>query len=339
MLTQKYRPKTFSKVEGSPFSLRVLRAVAKNPDQAPKTLLLSGPRGSGKTSCARILPRAINCEKNVEDACNRCPTCSELLGESSGLYVEYNCAHMGSVKQIRELQDSFSYSYSVGWRVVCFDEIQTSSPEAQQALLDILDETPSGLFFVLCTTDSHKILDTVKSRCLELFFEALPHEKIVQVLQSVTVEEGREFNHEVYDRIARRCDGDVRSALHYLEEALLVGEEEFLQHIILLDDLFWEIFQLAIDSNTDPELYKKKLALVLENPVQYIRRDFERFVKDLSDRVFLYREAGTGRFQSFIFEWLKIQKYLETRSDWNVYFNSLRRYRGALPPQEEEIAP
>lgn len=326
MLTQTYRPRSFSEVLGSSFSMRLLKGIAKNPEKAPRSIILSGIQGCGKTTCARILPKAINCTKHTGDACNKCATCSEIDQTNNGYYVEYNCAHTGSVDSIRELQDSFSYSYIEGYRVIVFDEIHLSSINAQSALLQTVEEAPKDLFFVFCTTDSHQILDTLKSRSLEIFFESVPPKEIIQRLSEVMEKEKIQLSGEVLDCISKRCRGDVRSAFHMLEEAIIVGEEEFLNHVILLDKYFDMLFKMLVDPNSSELDYKKLIAQILKNPVEYIRSDFERCIANLSTKIYVDRIPGISVMESFVVEWLKNQRYLGGRNDWKIFFNSLRRF-------------
>lgn len=326
MLTQTYRPRTFSGVLGSPFAIRLLKGIAKNPERSPRSIMLSGPQGSGKTTCARILPKAINCQKHNGDACNQCPTCLEIDRMNNGYYMEYNCAHTGSVDSIRELQDSFSYSFVKGYRVIAFDELHLSSSSAQSALLQILEEAPSDLFFVLCTTDPHQILDTIKSRSLELLFEPISPNEIMNMLRRVIEKEELKLSNEVLYRISKRCRGDVRSSLHMLEEAVLIGEEDFLKHVVLLDDVIEKLVTYAIDVNVSNDDYKKLVAQILLNPVEYIRSDFERVISSISTAIYVDKVPGTSRMESIVVEWLKNQRYLGGRNDWKIFFNSLRRF-------------
>jgi DNA polymerase III delta prime subunit len=254
---------------------------------------------------------------------------------NNGYYVEYNCAHTGSAEAIRELQDSFSYSYVDGYRVVAFDEIHLSSSSAQGALLHAVEEAPKELFFVFCTTESDKVIDTLKSRSLEIFFEIVYAKEILQLLSDIVDKEKVKLSNEVLTRISKRCRGDVRSSFHMLEEAIILGEEEFLNNFVLLDEDIQKLFISAIDPNVSVEDYKRLIGHILLSPVEYIRSDFERCISNLSTAVYVDKKQGTGRMESFIVEWLKNQRYIGGRNDWRIFFNSLRRF---APNSEFELS-
>lgn len=327
MLTQRYRPQSFSEVSGSPFALKVLRGVAKNPKLAPRSLLLSGPQGSGKTTSARILPKALHCLKGNGDACGKCAKCTDIQ-DGSGHFVEYNCAHVGGVSGIRTLQERFLYSFSEGYRVIIFDEVHLISPEAQGALLESLESAPPELFFLFCTTEPTQILSTIKSRSLEIEFSPLPDDTLIATLKKISDREGFSFSQEVYTRIARRTFGDARMALHKLEEAMIVGEESWLKQVVLLDDQIAHALRSAVDGNVPADSYAEEVSVILRNPVQYIRKDFERQIVELSDKLFVEKDLSLSRLEPIVTDWLRMQRMLEGRNDWNIFFNYLRKHAG-----------
>lgn len=335
MLTQKYRPTSFSEVKGSEFSVKVLRGVAKNPDRAPRSLIFYGPPGSGKTTCARILPKALNCEKNVTDCCNRCESC-RTISESSGNYMEYNCAHAGGVAGVRDLQDSLHYSFATGYRVVCFDEIHLISEEAQGALLNAIETAPPDLFFVFCTTNPEDVLTTLKSRSIELEFSQLPDESLKNLLRGISEREGFTFSSDIFDRIARNASGDIRSATNQLEEAMLIGEEEFLSSFTTLDSIIIELINSVSDEETLDEEYSETVDKLMCNPVHFIRRDFSRVIVELSNEVFVKKNVKEMEKERVIWAWFKLQQFLESKNDWYIFLNGLRRHTRSRGRSEVE---
>lgn len=149
MYIQEYRPKTFSEVRGQSLPLKVLKYIAKNPDNVCRSIILSGERGTGKTTCARIFAKAVNNPKRTGDADLENEFCNSIV-RGSTLYQEYDSAIVGNVESIRSLRETFAFSITKGYRVILFDEIQESSPQAQAALLTVLEECPKGTFFLFC---------------------------------------------------------------------------------------------------------------------------------------------------------------------------------------------
>lgn len=177
MLTQEYRPKTFRDIEGQALPKKILKAIVKNPKDAPRSLIFHGKYGTGKSSMARVFARALNCEKPGVEICMSCTVCEEDI-EISPYYREYDSAVMGSKSKLENIKDEFHYSVSNGWRVINLEEIQVSSKKAQSVLLRTLEEITSDTFVVFCTTELDKVLDTIRSRSLEIEFKGVDKDYI-----------------------------------------------------------------------------------------------------------------------------------------------------------------
>ena len=163
MITQQYRPKTFSAVAGHKGVIETLKCIVKNPENAPRTIILQGEYGTGKTTCARILARALNCpNQKGGEPCGDCPVCNSDL-DLSPYYSEYDSAIIGNVDTIRGLRDTFYYNSDDGYKVIVLDECHLISKQAQAALLKVFEETKGNIFFVLCTTDAQMLLPTIRS--------------------------------------------------------------------------------------------------------------------------------------------------------------------------------
>jgi len=322
LLTQKHRPARFKDVVGSALSLKVLKGVCKNPRRSPRSIILFGGPGSGKTTCARILPRAINCISQSGDSCGKCEYCLDV----STRYYEFNCANVGNVGAMRELKDSLHHSFSEEgkYRVAVFDEIQSASTESQSILLEMVEECPSDLFFVFCTTNIDQVLDTLKSRSIEIEFGGIHSEETISVLKRVSLKEDIFFSDTLYERIAKRSRGDIRLSLNLLQKAVLVGEEDFMKaHAYLYDDILG-MFNLIFSNDFSTDRYREIVDRVLNNPVEYIRNDFEQVVIKLSDG--MIEDSQSSKILVFVSDFLKIQQHLHSREDWNIYFNLLRRH-------------
>ncbi len=327
MFTQKYRPKNFSEVIGSKFAVKILKSICKNPDNSPRSLILSGNPGSGKTSCSRIFPLALNCKKFRNTSCNLdCLNCP--CQEKSVTYEEFNCSYFGNVKNMRGIKDYILRSFNLegSYRVLVFDEIHLASPEGQSALLSDIEECDKDIFFIFCTTDPSGIIPTITSRSIEIEFSGASLEEIVVFLRDISSKECISFSDMLYERIAYRSCGDIRYALNRLQEAVIVGEAEFLKKYTLLEKEISDLFNFCISNEFNISEYNEKVTHILKNPVQYIRDDFEKFIVDKSVDIFVEKKQCSGKVELLISDWLKIQRNLVTRGDWNVFFNTMQRY-------------
>ena len=186
MITQEFRPQTFKEVTGQKLPKTVLKAISKSPAASPKTIILEGAFGTGKTTCARIFARALNCKHQTKDgdACGKCEECLSDISKSI-YYEEYDSSVVGNITDIKELKETFYFNESLGYIVIVLDEAHLITPQAQSTLLKLFEESPSGIFFVLCTTNSSKILNTIQSRALTLKFDLLSLEDIEENLKNV----------------------------------------------------------------------------------------------------------------------------------------------------------
>ena len=223
MITQEFRPQTFKEVAGQESVKQLLKAIVKNPDSAPKTLILQGEYGTGKTTCARILAKALNCKFKTKDgdACGQCEFCKANI-ENSIFYEEFDSAMIGNVSDIKDLRDTFYFDSSLGYKVLVLDEAQLMTQQAQSALLKVLEESISGLFFVLCTTDIDKILPTIRSRSLKLRFDLVKETDIKNNLENIIKNKHLDIKYDTIQLIADRCQGHLRDAHMMLDEFVLL---------------------------------------------------------------------------------------------------------------------
>lgn len=233
-LALKYRPQTFHDLVGQPVSRWVMMGMIHErqpdgswkprgePDLAPG-LLLTGQRGSGKTSSARILAAALNCEHPVERPCTQCPSCRAVASGRSLAVMEVDAASNGGVEQIRRLRDLVSYQAPGEWRVVILDEVQSMSRDAWNAMLKVLEEPPPSTVFAMLTTEPSKVLPTVISRCIPLTFRRVALGDIVARLQHICSEENIQAEPGLIGAIAGAADGALRDAVMALDRARLAG--------------------------------------------------------------------------------------------------------------------
>ena len=218
-LYRKWRPRTFDDVVGQTHITDTLKRQVEG-NRLSHAYLFTGTRGTGKTTCAKILARAVNCEHPVQgNPCNACPAC---LGIESGAVLdvlELDAASNNGVDQVRALRDEAVYTpAAVRKRVYIVDEVHMLSIPAFNALLKILEEPPEHLMFILATTELHKVPATIKSRCQQFAFKRILPGDITQRLGYVAEQEGLELTADAAALLARLADGGLRDALSLLDQ-------------------------------------------------------------------------------------------------------------------------
>ncbi len=241
-LYRKYRPRTFDDVVGQKHITETLkRQVAA--DRLSHAYLFTGTRGTGKTSCAKILARAVNCEDPQNgDPCNACPACLGIENGSILDVLELDAASNNGVDQVRALRDEAVYTpAAVRKRVYIVDEVHMLSTPAFNALLKILEEPPAHLMFILATTELHKVPATIKSRCQQFAFKRILPGQIAQRLEYVAGQESIPLTKEGAALLARLADGGMRDALSLLDQCAggvrTVDEEAILDILGLAGNL------------------------------------------------------------------------------------------------------
>lgn len=217
-LYRKYRPLTFSDVVGQEHIVRTLRAQIADGNIS-HAYLFCGTRGTGKTTCAKILARAVNCSAGQNgDPCNQCPQCQSIINEATMDVVEIDAATNTGVGDVRELREELIYApAAVKYRVYIIDEVHMLSTQAFNALLKTLEEPPEHVIFVLATTEIHKIPATILSRCQRFDFKRLTPEMIAGRLQYVAEQEGFTLEPAAATLLARLADGAMRDGLSLLD--------------------------------------------------------------------------------------------------------------------------
>lgn len=218
-LYRKWRPKTFDEVVGQPHVTQTLKKQLVT-SRLSHAYLFIGTRGTGKTSCAKILSKAVNCESpQGGNPCNKCPSCIGIDNGSIFDVVELDAASNNGVDSVRALRDEAIFTpAAVKKRVYIIDEVHMLSNSAFNALLKILEEPPSHLMFILATTESHKIPATILSRCQRYSFKRVSVEDISGHIKTVTAAEGLEITQHAAEMLARLADGSVRDALSLLDQ-------------------------------------------------------------------------------------------------------------------------
>lgn len=231
---RKYRPDQFHKVVGQSNITNTLKNAIRNNHLA-QAFLFSGPRGIGKTTVARLLAKALNCKNITKDTepCNQCEPCESFNQSSSFNVHELDAASNNSVEDIRNLVDQVRIPPQAGdYKVYIIDEVHMLSTSAFNAFLKTLEEPPSYAKFILATTEKHKIIPTILSRCQSYDFQRIPVNQIREHLEGVAVSEGVTAEPEALQMIAQKADGALRDALSIFDQVVnFAGKELTYEHV------------------------------------------------------------------------------------------------------------
>ena len=217
-LYRKWRPQTFDDVYGQEHITSILKFETQN-NRFSHAYLFCGSRGTGKTTCAKILSKAVNCESPVDgNPCNCCSACRSIDMGTTTDVLEMDAASNNGVDNIRDIRDEIVYTPSdLKYRVYIVDEVHMLSTSAFNALLKTLEEPPSHAIFVLATTELHKLPATIVSRCQRYDFRRITTDTIIERLALIADNEGYEYNHEALRIIAKMAQGGMRDAISLLE--------------------------------------------------------------------------------------------------------------------------
>jgi DNA polymerase-3 subunit gamma/tau len=221
VLYRKYRPKIFSEINGQEHIIQTI-TNAISSDLISHAYLFTGPRGTGKTTVARILAKAINCEdRKGFEPCNKCSSCMEIIAGSAMDLIEIDAASHRGIDEIRELREGVKFAPSkLKYKVFIIDECHQLTKEASNALLKTLEEPPSHVIFILATTEIHKMLPTILSRCQRFDFRKLTAEEIIDKLEFICKQEDIKIEKSALELIALHSEGAMRDAQGFLDQAL-----------------------------------------------------------------------------------------------------------------------
>ena len=243
---RKYRPQTFDTVVGQAHITTTLKNAIKN-NQLAHAFLFCGPRGVGKTTCARILAKTINCENQTKEgeACNTCHSCVSFNDGISMNIHELDAASNNSVDDIRSLVEQVRFSPQAGkYKVYIIDEVHMLSSSAFNAFLKTLEEPPPYAIFILATTEKHKILPTILSRCQIFDFKRITTEDTVQHLQEICTKEEVNAEKAALQVISQKSEGCMRDALSIMDKIVSFTSGELtysntLEHLNILDEDYY----------------------------------------------------------------------------------------------------
>jgi DNA polymerase-3 subunit gamma/tau len=285
VIARRWRPQEFQGLVGQDH-IRQTLLNALRAKRLPHALLFTGPRGTGKTSTARILAKAVRCPKAVDYVpCNKCSECEEITSGRSVNVIEIDGASNNGVDAIRELRETVGYMPASGkYKLYIIDEVHMLSTSAFNALLKTLEEPPEHVFFVMATTEVQKIPNTILSRCQRFDFRRIPTSQIADHLAKICLGDGLKFQVEALWAIARQGDGSMRDAQSLLEQVINFCEGE----ITLTKTT--DILGLT-DRNLLVETWSALLARSSSRIVEQIRKLFHMsldpkiFIQDLLEEI------------------------------------------------------
>lgn len=290
VLYRKYRPQSFSEIIGQEHIVQTLTnsIIGNNISHA---YLFTGPRGSGKTTIARLFAKAINCEKpNGAEPCNKCSSCLEIMQGRSIDLIEIDAASHTGVDEIRELIEGIKFSpVKSHYKIFIVDECHQLSKSAANALLKTLEEPPAHAIFLLATTEAHKMITTIVSRCQKFDFKRLQVPEIIKKLEFIAKKEGTKFDEGALSLIALNSRGSFRDAESLLDECMSFSGERSLIKTEDIKELLGIVEVAEISKFVDLVLAKNTKDAVLSlNKMANDGVDIPEFTKTL---VFYLRQA------------------------------------------------
>ena len=257
ILARKYRPQTFDEVYAQDHITKILKNTIEM-DRTAQAYLFTGPRGVGKTSLARIFAKSLNCLSDgpTTTPCNTCQNCTEITQGNSSDVIEIDGASNTGVEDIRDLQKELMYAPSTSRnKIYIIDEVHMLSKNAFNALLKTLEEPPENVIFIFATTEPHKVIPTIISRCQRFDFKRIPIPDIIDRLSSICKIDGISIDPEALFAIGKKADGSMRDALSLMDQVIAYGKD----YISLVDvltifgivhtDVFYNILLSVTEKN------------------------------------------------------------------------------------------
>ncbi len=322
-LYRKYRPKTLEEIGGQDTIVKIIRNSIEQK-HINHAYLFAGPRGTGKTSIAKVFAKMVNCE-NLENGipCGKCISCMQTNNSD---IIEIDAASNNGVDEIRELRNKVNLVPSYGkYKVYIIDEVHMLTPGAFNALLKTLEEPPAHIIFILATTDPHKIPETILSRCQRLDFKKISDESIIKRLSEISKKENIDIEEEALKEIARLSDGGMRDSIGMLDQAIAYSDGKItvkdihdINGTLTAKDLS-ELITSIINSNIKDVLIKldnynvkgKNFVKLTEEIITFMRnillyKNASDYFKTINNNVDLYEEISKNVSTKKILEYIQI---------------------------------
>lgn len=325
-LYRKYRPTTFDELVGQDHITSILRNQIVN-DKVSHAYIFSGSRGTGKTSTAKIFSRAVNC-LNPHDGnpCNECEACKSILNDDTTDVVEMDAASNNSVENIRTIRQEVMYATTnVKYKIYIIDEAHMLSTSAFNALLKTLEEPPENVIFILATTEEHKLLPTILSRCMRFEFKKISIEDVVKRIKYILEDSKVQYDEDALNYVARICDGGMRDALSILERC--IDDEnskitlENVQNIIGASDkkVLEELAQNILEHNVNEANDKINKILDTGKDARYITSELTEI---FMDKLLKEESSNKLRYSYIIKELSKLDAGLRQAINVNILFKA-----------------
>lgn len=286
-LYRKYRPQTFDDVIGQNHITKTLISQVQK-DRVGHAYLFTGTRGTGKTTCAKIFARAINCLAPVNGSpCGKCACCKSHVGGGNLDVVEMDAASNNGVENIRDVIEQIKYPPVNGkYKVYIIDEVHMLSPGAFNAFLKTLEEPPAYMVFILATTEVHKLPQTIISRCMRFDFRLVAKDNIAQRVKEVYDEEKVEYEQDVIDLIAQAGEGSVRDALTIADRCIKIDEKVTYDDVADIlgtsrrEDIY-ALFDAIVEGDVGKALEAVATVSSQGRIMSVVAKDFITFTKDV----------------------------------------------------------
>lgn len=334
-LYRTYRPQTFDEVVGQKAIVQTLKNALKE-NKIAHAYLFCGPRGTGKTSMARLFAKALNCSKGIGNQCNECDNCTQITQGSHPDVYEIDAASNSGVDNIRKLIEEISFAPIMGrYKVYIIDEVHSMTNSAFNALLKTLEEPPSNVVFILATTEPNKVLPTIMSRVQRFDFSKVSIDDLVGLMERILKKENVNYDVKALQVIARISDGGVRDSLSNLDQAISYCKDN-----ITLDDIY-DLFGLfRVDEEL--ELVRMVHNNEMDSALKFIKQRYQKggdILKLHADLINIYKDVliyGTTRDASLM-TYLNANEAINTlvrpseiRYNLNVLIKAYRDYKTSI---------
>ena len=322
-LYRTYRPQRFDEVIGQEVIIKTLQNALVT-GKITHAYLFSGPRGTGKTTVARLLAKAINCSHGMNsEPCNECESCKEIMEGNNPDVIEIDAASNNGVDEIREIREKVKFLPGEGrYKVYIIDEVHMLTTSAFNALLKTLEEPPKHVIFILATTEPQKVLPTILSRCQRYDFKGLSVDEISRHVRNIALKEDVKITDEAIVALAESAEGGMRDALSYLDQAISLSDEE-----VTIDDINNVTGNLGYDKLIEiAECFENKnISLAMKNIHELLNMGKEvskvvsgmlQFYRD----VLLYKNVDTQEFKKYIFEKEKFKQLAQNIDEKKVFY-------------------